>query len=279
MNSETRKSERSEKVSNQLEIVKEAREHTFEFGFRYPLLHDRSAISLYGDQWTIRTQPANVDDDVWYGNCIDDALLTAQYVKARIEDENTHVHIQFLDADTTSALPDSMNHYRTVVEIPGSREIFHEIDHSPFFSEYFFSAETGIHTWTDLDESEIADLQQDRVPTMNKLFLRAYEEKEIGSITSITYLSINQLHTGKISITFDVLMPSLVESPIIHSETILDLNSQSMDQEDISFYKGGSYQTTDAKTPYAAPKEIVEILQEYSKEVSEMVLNSVQKSA
>jgi len=160
-----------------------------------------------------------------------------------------------------------MNHYRTVVEIPDSKEVFHEVDHSPFFS----SGETEINNWVDLDDDEIADLNIDREPTMNKLFLRAYEEKEIGSIKSISYLTIKKLDDDKAVIVFDLLMPDLEKSPIIYSEVIIDSKQQSMAVDKISFYEGCSYPETDSKIYYNPPKEIQETLKQYNEEVLKLI--------
>lgn len=203
--------DKSRKVQATIEI---AQKHPFEFGFRYPIQTGvASIVKNENGHWQILYPPPKISAAVWYGNCVDDANVTAVFLRGELRDE-AGVTLQHVYAKKLGNATYATDHYRVRVERPSeSNSVFEEIDHSPFHDRYIGPTNLTIVDWVDVAPEEEKALYPEGVSAIARgLNTLAYSEFDSAGGRGISLLTITDNPGGaSFSITFDLIMPELAE--------------------------------------------------------------------
>ncbi len=172
-----------------LSAIAEVRSHPFDFGFRYGILANTSTLVQENGVWKLYRQPQSVDDAVWHGNCVQDAVLSARAIQDKLGDKAT-VTIQYLDvSDGLRNSKRSTDHYRVLVEAPQSDGIMEYVDHSPFHRKYLTAEEINLTSWIDLTDKEASEI--DKPNKGARVDLIAYTEYALSNSLGVAFVSIN----------------------------------------------------------------------------------------
>lgn len=176
--------------------------HPFEFGFRYPVINKLARIHNTKSEvnaWHVSFPPPKVEDKVWYGNCVQDAIITATSLR-RLGIKSSIIKI---DVDSIGNSPRGFTHFRAVSEHGLG------IDHSRFFQTFVNSNVVG-YKETTLSEIEEEKLINSHTPVTGRLVEKAYSEIIVNGSPVLFEVSIWRGDDFRIG--FDVTQP-LSEHP------------------------------------------------------------------
>jgi len=190
-------SETNELNSN--DSVKETSSHAFDFGFRYPIINGLARINTpdKGNQWFVEFAPPEVGSTIWYGNCVQDAIVSVESLrklgltKARI----IRIHV-----DGLGNSPRGFEHYRATV----GRQV--SIDHSKFFQAFINESSSGYKA-NDLTDNEEESLRKSHTGVQGRLVEKTYTEFLLGADLGLAEVSLWNGTNDDFRIGFDLTMP------------------------------------------------------------------------
>jgi len=201
----------SEHLSRQeiLTIIKEVQQRSFSFGFREAFLSKKGKVCTSDGGWTWEMSVQSpAQEDKWYGNCVQDSLLSAATLRTQLPD-STSVTIQHLDAKTLGNSPWNQDHFRVLVE-DARFGIMEYIDHSPFYTVWLHEGNKDILKWTDVPLDYENSMRQMHEPEIEgKLVLIAYTEFDVKETRATSMVSLFHKDRDGFLIAFDLLMPGL----------------------------------------------------------------------
>lgn len=251
-----------EPVQQTLRAVEEVQAHPFEFGFRWALQNGKASIGRHPNLrcWSISTAMPEPADEVWYGTCFFDSVVSADALATTVGAGATVGinRLVFIREDGAYA-----DHARVTVEheVKGRAIVRQEVDHSRFFSLKLPSddpriIDNDLLTATALAESGMRPGASFNMPVDRAI---AFAEFEVEGHAGLSHFSIrdgyNPEHvTGTLVVTLSVALESAPEmnTPIglaiaIDRQTLLDpkvraefhLLIDELDEQDESLWNGG----------------------------------------
>jgi hypothetical protein len=132
--------------------IDQARTHAFNFGYEYAFKQGLIQAAWSQNKIHFQYDGANENDPVWFGNCVDDARCTYQFLKSRVG-VGASIAIQRMQSSRIGGFIKSGDHYRVLVEHHASpHSILSEIDHSELYSRIFTGDQTSVYNWYEVND-------------------------------------------------------------------------------------------------------------------------------
>lgn len=147
--------------TSEIEFV---RAHQFDYGLKRAVNQLSSTIILRDEGYELVYQPSKLKDEVWYGDCAADVLLSA---KALQNGERTIEKQSFYFPETNF----SCTHYKLIFRVDGDgHSFYYPIDHSIFYRSLnpMFVTEAVDTNFSDFENTEL----------INSIFLNSYTNYE-----------------------------------------------------------------------------------------------------
>ncbi len=172
------------KTNDKLELEKTRRaisevlDHEFRFGFQYAFECDKVHLRWNSSKsLAINITPCRPEDNIWFGNCYDDAWVSSEYLKSKAGKGAT-ITVQRITSNKLFGKITNIEHYRLLVEhhnYSDNDSVFTEIDHSPFYRKTVSGSRSSINSWVETDNVKEGERRISKQDSQNCLPMCEYE--------------------------------------------------------------------------------------------------------
>ena len=194
----------AKEIDKTKEALKEAIDHEFRFGYAIIFENDQATFNWIEDeQLSFSFDTPQPEDEVWFGNCYEDAAVTSKFLKERVG-EGATVTIQKIESDDLNEQIGDIEHYRVLVEqAGGDKSVFIEVDHSQLYSEIVGGENNKIHSWADAIEYFDTERKTENLKT--KMLFPMYEYDQDGQRVILFFAIIDDYESKEIQIKMQPL--------------------------------------------------------------------------
>lgn len=173
----------TESGETQQGILESVIQHRFEYGLKYAMNRDDSLIVEKDNVLEFRYKPSSLQDEVWYGDCAADVLLSGKTFK-KAERTIEAQQYDFSEAEYNGT------HYKLWV---GSKDqkIYTSIDHSKFYRSLNPMRAIKVQD-TEFNNFE----QEELIGDLPLTDLRNFEEFEVNGNPALSMISMIKIKNG-----------------------------------------------------------------------------------
>lgn len=206
------------------EVVEQAQEHPFEFGYVYPLEKGLTESVWRGNYLEITYAKAQLEDEIWYGNCIDDVIITSKYLHQHLPSEASislfkRIYHSMFDNSATF-----IHHYTVLVEhlrLEGN-SVLKDIDHSLFYSKYLNALEKNVDDY----EMNIRFHSDEEYGTFNTNLFFPLNEFTLPNLGTVLTMGKIEREEKEVEMVIQVLELNGKRTNFILRNNIRDLNKE-----------------------------------------------------
>lgn len=185
----TIESQKSE-IDKTRKALVDVQQHEFRFGYQYAFEQNRITLSWNWDKsLSININSCKPEDDVWFGNCYDDAWVTREFLNKRVG-KGAIITVQRIESESFVGRLANTEHYRVLVEqhdeSGSGNSIFAEVDHSPFYRKTATGDRSSIDSWVETNYVQEGK-RSNRIQDANAFFPMC--EYEIDGREKILYFT------------------------------------------------------------------------------------------
>lgn len=216
------------------QAVSEVLSHDFRFGYEYALQNDKVVLSWNKNKsLSINITPCEPEDNVWFGNCYDDAWVSQEFLKSRVG-QGSKITVQRIESNNFVGKMAYTEHYRLLVEhhdSNGQNSVFTEIDHSSFYRKTASGEKASIISWVETNYIQEGTRDITRQDSDSFLPMCEYEidgkEKilyfkfEIDEEEEAVYIKMQQMDSSDVEQKLDALRYPIYFNQLDNPQVVL----------------------------------------------------------